>query len=197
MSKIEFLSFLLNTGSIQSLPISVDGDSFSGYVWGFIPNSSVSLTISSSRKSNLQTMFRISPHLTIPGLSPGPDHPPLTWSSCFCLSYTLFIHEAWRSLRKALRGTRHCKPDNGSPLPSGKKPNPKLASKLSLCGLITCLTSPSHFPSWPITLAPLLCQFSRPTPYWGICMRCSLSLEQPPSDSCWANSLTSSSFFLQ
>lgn len=114
-------------------------------------------------------MSRISPRLT----TPGPDHQPLTWSSCFCFSYTVFIPDAWRSLTKAPHGTRLCKPDMVPCCHQGE--NQSYTSKLS------CVTSSPVWPHLPILHPrqthwfPCSPSFTKAAPHWGISMWCSLS----------------------
>lgn len=114
-------------------------------------------------------MSRISPRLT----TPGPDHQPLTWSSCFCFSYIVFIPDAWRSLNKAPHGTRLCKPDMVPCCHQGE--NQSYTSKLS------CVTSSPVWPHLPILhphqthWLPCSPSFTKAAPHWAISMWCSLS----------------------
>lgn len=70
-------------------------------------------------------------------------------------------------LTQGPQGTLQSKPDNSSPVQPGKKPNPKIASKLSMCDPHCLLTSPSPPPSPPVTLGPLLFQLFQTYPPLG------------------------------
>lgn len=152
------------------LPISAEGDSFSGEVWGL---SQTLLCPSQSHVIGNPTFKPCpeSPWLTIP----GPDHQPLTWSSCFCFSYILFIPDAWRSLTKAPHGTSHCKPDMFPCCHQGKNQILNYTSKLS------CVTSSPVWPHLPMPhphmthWLPCSPSFTKAAPHWGISMWCSLS----------------------
>lgn len=166
-----------------------------GVTWGggVIPNSSVSLTISSTRKSNLQAMSRIPRHLTNPSNPRAAAWPRPPASHLICLLSWHCIH-AWclmildRSPRGSLTTPPPCnqgKSQNQKQRPISPRvtppPPPLLLSHLSN-PIPTCHTGCQVLPTLP-----------GPLPPGGTCTQCSLSLEQTPwMDGCWAHSRTSS-----